>query len=150
MIHVLDMEAERGNTHSTEMHKSFKEKASQEVREYARYERYNGKFLTVYSSYCEAMAEIEPEKIWKLCLVAESYMSEKKFIYTATNVLAVFYNSDGNGKFRPLWLTNRLQTKRDYDFLDKSELQEILKPLLGELTITLGQLSCKGIPSIAW
>lgn len=146
-IGVLNMDAMRGSNHSTEARKSFEERAYTETREYAKYERYNGKFLTVYSAYCEATAEIEPVKLWRLCLTAEAYMSEKKFTFRPTNVLAVFYNS--NGKFRLLWQTNHFQ-KREYDFLNKNEIKEFLEPLLGKMKITLGQLSCNGVPSIAW
>lgn len=147
--YIFDLSTERDAPRSyTERIPTFTERALEEAKECTKADLKH-KFFTVYSENCADMTSFDPERLLRLSLVGQSYVYSKhrKRVLMASCIM-VFYQN--NGKFVPLWKFNSLQCNQSYPFLSPITLQQQMETIFSSVKLTLGSLTVKDIPCIAW
>lgn len=145
----LDMSVERdAPTQHAEPYIPFPERAAKYLKK-ASEDKLKHKFINVYSYCAEMYTAIDPSVVSRLSLTGQTtvYSAFLKRLTLCARA-AVFYN---NGKkFKPLYEIRHFENKAEPTFLSKEKLLERLSPLFKSIKISLGKLTEKGIPSIAW
>ena len=141
-----------GNYHSPrEKLLTFGEYAKEELSELSSEEK-NERFIIIYRSFTytyHAMCN-NIKKVARLALAPQNYICNPMLqTITACNKTGIYYK-DAKGRYKELWTTGLLREDKNAIFLQPEKLNNALKKVFAEFTLTLGKLSVDNMNYIAW